>query len=174
MSSPTSPQPAAVPPVAQDVPPPPEKLEVTPVMELAEIMLSFGRVHGAAQTLQEYIEANPKEALQPWIRLLEIYRENGMRAEFETLAANLNQNFNVEIVHWDKAAQGERVEMTLELLPHIRDQIDALWGRPECVDYLQKLLRDNRDGQRSGFALPVVKEILVLIDLMVAEKAAAK
>lgn len=154
--------------------PPPESNEFTPVMELAEIMLSFGRVHGAAQALQEYIEANPKAALQPWIRLLEIYRENGMRAEFESLAANLHQNFNVEIVHWDNAVPGERVEMTLELLPHIRDQIDALWGRPECVEYLQKLLHDNRDGQRTGFALPVVKEILVLIDLMVAEKAAAK
>lgn len=167
------PEPVMVPPAARNMPPP-EKLEVDPVMELAEIMLSFGRVQGAAQTLQEYIQAHPKEALQPWIRLLEIYRGNGMRAEFEKLAANLNQNFNVEIVHWDDAVPGGRVEMTLELLPHVRDQIDALWGKPECLEYLQKLLHDNRDGQRIGFALPVVKEILSLIDLMVAEKAAAK
>lgn len=167
------PEPVVVPPAARNMPPP-EKLEVDPVMELAEIMLSFGRVQGAAQTLQEYIQAHPKEALQPWIRLLEIYRENGMRAEFEKLATNLNQNFNVEIVHWDDAVPGGRVEMTLELLPHVRDQIDALWGKPECLEYLQKLLHDNRDGQRIGFALPVVKEILSLIDLMVAEKAAAK
>lgn len=39
-----------------------------PVMELADIMLSFGRVKGAAQTLQEYIDSNPQDALQPWIR----------------------------------------------------------------------------------------------------------
>lgn len=143
-------------------------------MELAEIMLSFGRVNGAAQTLQEFIEANPKAALQPWMRLLDIYRDSGMRAEFEALATNLNQNFNVEVVHWDKAAPGERLEMSLELLPHIRDQIDALWGKPECFDYLQQLLRDNRNGERTGFSLPVVKEILLLIDLMVAEKAATK
>lgn len=162
------------PPVAQDLPPPPESLGVDPVMELAEIMLSFGRVNGAAQTLQEFIEANPKAALQPWIRLLEIYRDSGMRADFEALATNLNQNFNVEVVHWDNALPGERVEMSLELLPHIRDQIDALWGKPECYDYLQQLLRDNRDGQRTGFSLPVVKEILLLIDLMVAEMAATK
>lgn len=167
------PEPVVVLPAAYDIPPP-ERLEVDPVMELAEIMLSFGRIQGAAQTLQEYIQAHPKEALQPWIRLLEIYRENGMRAEFEKLATNLNQNFNVEIVHWDDAVPGGRVEMTLELLPHVRDQIDALWGKPECLEYLQKLLHDNRDGQRIGFALPVVKEILSLIDLMVAEKAAAK
>lgn len=168
-----APEPVAVAPVVHNIPPP-EELEVNPVMELAEIMLSFGRVQGAAQTLQEYIQAHPKEALQPWIRLLEIYRGNGLRTEFEKLAENLNQNFNVEIVHWDDAMPGERVEMTLELLPHVRDQIDALWGKPECLEYLQKLLHDNRDGQRMGFALPVVKEILSLIDLMVAEKAAAR
>jgi hypothetical protein len=152
--------------------PPPESLGMTPVMELAEIMLSFGRVDGAAQTLQEYLEVNPKAALQPWMRLLDIYRANGMRADFEAVATNLNHNFNVEVVHWDDAAPGERVEMSLELMPHVRDQIDALWGKPECFDYLQQLLRDNRDGGRTGFTLPVVKEILLLIDLMVAEKAA--
>jgi hypothetical protein len=135
-------------------------------------MLSFGRVDGAAQTLQEYLEVNPKAALQPWMRLLDIYRANGMRADFEAVATNLNHNFNVEVVHWDDAAPGERVEMSLELMPHVRDQIDALWGKPECFDYLQQLLRDNRDGGRTGFTLPVVKEILLLIDLMVAEKAA--
>ena len=38
--------------------------EVNPVMELAEIMLSFGRVKGCP-ALQEYIDQSPKEALQP-------------------------------------------------------------------------------------------------------------
>jgi hypothetical protein len=138
-------------------------------------MLTYGRVNGAAQTLQEFIETNPKAALQPWMRLLEIYRDNGMRADFESLATNLNRNFNVEIVCWDDAAApGEPLEQSLKLLPHIREQIDALWGKPECFEYLQQLLRDNRDGQRAGFTLPVVKEILLLIDQMVAEKAAAK
>lgn len=165
------PEPAAA---ALAVPPSPESQGLTPVMELAEIMLSFGRVNGAAQTLQEYLETDPKAALEPWMRLLEIYRDNGMRADFDAVATNLHHNFNVEVVHWDAAASGERVEMSLELLPHIRDQIDTLWGKPECFDYLQRLLRDNRDGERGGFTLPVVKEILLLIDLMVAEKAAAE
>lgn len=147
--------------------------EVLPVMELAEVMLSFGRVNGATEALLECIEANPRVALQPWLRLLEIYRGNGMRAEFESLATNLNQTFNVEVVAWNDAVPNERVEMSLELVPHVRDQIDALWGKPECFEYLQKLLHDNRDGQRIGFTLPVVKEILLLIELMVAEKAAA-
>ncbi|TMQ77092.1 hypothetical protein ACCUM_3536 [Candidatus Accumulibacter phosphatis] len=32
----------------------------------------------------------------------------------------------------------------------------------------KRLLRDHRDGQRRGFILPVVEEVLFLIDLTVA------
>ena len=56
---------------------------------------------------------------------------------------------------------------------HVCDRIVALWGRPECSDYLRQLLRDNRAGERGGFTLPVVQEILLLIDLMADREAAA-
>ena len=49
-----------------------EHFEANPVMELAEIMLSFGRVKGAAQALQEYVDANPQETVKPWIRLMDV------------------------------------------------------------------------------------------------------
>jgi hypothetical protein len=152
-----------------------------PVMELAEIMLSFGRLQGAAQTLQEYIEANPKEALQPWVKLLDIYRTGDMHAEFDALAHKLNKNFNVEVQHWDEQAvplaETETEEQlpkatTLEELPHICAQLVARWVLPDCLDYLHQLLRDNRGGQRSGFTLPVVQEILLLIDILVDREAA--
>ena len=80
-----------------------EHFEANPVMELADIMLSFGRVKGAAQALQEFIDHNPQEALQPWIRLMDVYRMAGMRAEFEQVARNLNQHFNVEVQSWEQA-----------------------------------------------------------------------
>jgi len=171
-----------------------EHFEVNPVMELAEIMLSFGRVKGAAQALQEYIDNNPQEALQPWIRLLDVYRLAGMRDEFEQLSLNLNKNFNVELQAWtpeEKPAvavsPGEPLDFSLdeipplefdggrqsagakaeslEDMPHIRDRIVELWGGDECVAYLNQLLRDNRGGKRSGFPLSVVQEILLLIDV---------
>lgn len=155
--------------------------DANPVMELAEIMLSFGRIQGAAQTLQEYIEANPKEALQPWVKLLDIYRTGDMHAEFDALAHKLNKNFNVEVQHWEAQAvplaETETEEQlpkatTLEELPHICAQLVARWVLPDCLDYLHQLLRDNRGGQRSGFTLPVVQEILLLIDILVDREAA--
>jgi len=156
----------------------PDPGDVNPVLELAEIMLSFGRVQGAAETLREYIEANPREALQPWIKLLEIYRQGDMPDEFAAIADRLNQNFNIEVQQWDGRPPPPKREnvvrvSTLEALPHVRDRIVALWGKPECGDYLRQLLRDNRAGERGGFTLPVVQEILLLMDLLASREAAA-
>ncbi len=156
-----------------------EHFEANPVMELADIMLSFGRVKGAAQALQEYIDNNPQEALQPWIRLMDVYRMAGMRTEFETVARNLNQNFNVEVQQWDvaqsppvqgggDAAAGLPVELrpeSLEDMPRIAGMVCELWPDGDVVGYLYQLLRDNRGGKRQGFSLPVVDEILFLIEL---------
>ena len=168
-----------------------EHLEANPVMELAEIMLSFGRVKGAAQALQDFVDSNPEEALQPWIRLMDVYRIAGMRSEFERVAAELNQHFNVEIQLWDEmqpqAAEvgGEvpaiepveplpiewqkniRKASTLEEAEHIADRVIELWPTKECSEFLDQLLRSNRGGLRTGFSLQVVEEILFLIELQV-------
>lgn len=160
-----------------------EHFEANPVMELADIMLSFGRVKGAAQALQEYIDNNPQEALQPWIRLMDVYRMAGMRAEFEAVSRNLNQNFNVEVQEWapsgaepsldlvlEEEASPEPVPVApraecLEDMPRLMSTVCDLWGSGDVVGYLYQLLRDNRGGQRVGFSLPVVEEILFLIEL---------
>ena len=160
-----------------------EHFEANPVMELADIMLSFGRVKGAAQALQEYIDNSPQEALQPWIRLMDVYRMAGMKSEFETVAANLNKNFNVEIQQWD-GEQLRSADTTIDLvlddvesppvaprpesledMPRIVSMVCELWPTGDVVGYLYQLLRDNRGGKRLGFALPVVEEILFLVEL---------
>jgi len=162
-----------------------EHFEANPVMELADIMLSFGRVKGAAQALQEYIDTSPQEALQPWIRLMDVYRMAGMKAEFETVAANLNKNFNVEIQQWDPATSlslsgNQTIDLvlddvaqqpvaprpeSLEDMPRIIGMVCELWPTGDVIGYLYQLLRDNRGGKRLGFTLPVVEEILFLVEL---------
>ncbi|MFN4341409.1 MAG: FimV family protein [Azonexus sp.] len=153
-----------------------EHFEANPVMELADIMLSFGRVKGAAQALQEFIDRNPQEALQPWIRLMDVYRMAGMRTEFEQVARNLNQHFNVEVQSWEggganggdllaENVTGGQRPQSLEDMPRLMNAVVDLWESGDVVGYLYQLLRDNRGGQRQGFALPVVDDILFLIEL---------
>lgn len=161
-----------------------EHFEANPVMELADIMLSFGRVKGAAQALQEYVDNNPSEALQPWLRLMDVYRMAGMREEFDVLARNLNQQFNVEIQPWEvpaapvdlvldgetpsdavPAVPGVPKPQGVEDMPRIMTSIVRMWEAEDVVGYMYQLLRDNRGGQRLGFPLPVVEEVLFLIEL---------
>jgi hypothetical protein len=134
-------------------------------MELAEIMLSFGRVQGAAQTLADYIEANPRHSVEPWLKLLEIYHGAGMRAEFEALARHLNQTFNIELLTWEGRSE-TRFPEDIEAYTHVMAQIQGTWGKPECLAYMQAVMRDNRNGTRAGFPLPVLYDMLMLIGVL--------
>jgi len=160
-----------------------EHFESNPVMELAEIMLSFGRVKGAAQALQEYIDTNPQEALKPWIRLMDVYRMAGMRHEFEKVAHELNKNFNVQVQNWEDFTEGQdhtRVDVVLEAkssvqpagmpggveeMPAIMERIIQRWQGDDVLGYMNQLLRDNRGGTRIGLTLPVVSDLLFLVEL---------
>ena len=54
---------------------------------------------------------------------------------------------------------------SLEDMPRIVSMVCELWPTGDVVGYLYQLLRDNRGGKRLGFALPVVEEILFLVEL---------
>ena len=125
-------------------------------------MMSFGRVQGAAETLAEFVRSNPREAVAPWLKLLEVYRAAGLRAEFETIAGELNKTFNVITVGWSNYESLRDARASLEDLPHISETIQKSWGTSVCQRYLQHLLHDNRDGTRQGFPISTVDEILTL------------
>lgn len=131
-------------------------------VELADIMISFGRVQGAAETLSDFIRANPRQSVTPWIKLMEVYRLADMRIEFDALARQLNKTFNVKTVTWDNFDEARKMPGGLEQLPHAIDQLVALWGTTECQAYLDKMLRDNRDGTRQGLSLGIIDDILML------------
>lgn len=132
-------------------------------LELAEIMLSMGLGHGAAQTLAEQIRNEPKQALRYWLRLLAIYRKNGQQEEFARSAEELRQHFNVKPEDWHEQPDALR---SLEDYPHIATRLTELWGRPACLVYLHNLLADNRGGSRSGFPQSVAEELLLLATML--------
>lgn len=131
-------------------------------IELAEIMMGFGRIQGAAETLADFIRSNPKKAVTPWLKLLEVYKTAGLRAEFDALARQLNKTFNVKSVTWDTFDEARSTERTISEMAHLVAKIQRTWGTRPCQAYLEKLLRDNRDGTREGFPLSVIDDILML------------
>lgn len=143
----------------------PIERSIEPTLQLAEIMLSMGLEQGAAQALIEYIEANPRHALYHWLKLLGIYRKRGLHKEFMETAEKLRLNFNIQAEDWAKPAAGEAP--TLEKFSRVSEHIQKIWGQPaECIDYLQRLLADNRDGERAGFPQVVAEEMLLLIEIL--------
>lgn len=135
-------------------------------LELADIMLSMGLGHGAAQTLAEQIRSEPKQALRHWLKLLEVYRRNGQQAEFERSAEELRLHFNVKPEDWQAPPDTQH---SVEDYPHITARLTELWGRPACLVYLQNLLADNRGGARSGFPQPVAEDLLLLTAMLRSE-----
>lgn len=135
-------------------------------LELAEIMLSFGRIRGAAETLALHIEENAPDNVQPWTMLLDLYRRGDMRSEFEALAAQMRTRFNIRIPSWEESTTPVSGLKALEDYAHIVWRITNCWGEQECMDYLHDLVHDNRAGNRSGFPLEVVEEIVLLMHVL--------
>lgn len=135
-------------------------------VELADIMISFGRVHGAAETLADFIRSNPKQAVTPWLKLMEVYRLAGMRMEFDALARQLNKTFNVKAVTWDNFDEARQSSKSIESMPHLCETLTRIWGTRDCQAFLEKLLRDNRDGLREGFPISAIDEILTLSSVL--------
>ena len=77
------------------------------------------------------------------------------------LVPRLRQKFNLQAPSWEEGAAIAGLR-SLEDYPHIVDQLTAIWGTRTGRDYLHRLLHDNRAGQRTGFPLEVVEEILLL------------
>jgi hypothetical protein len=110
------------------------------VLALAEIMLSFGRLRGAADTLAEHIEQTMPDSIEPWSMLLDLYRRGGMREEFEALAGKMRGRFNAATPSWNESTTPISGLKSLEDFPHVIQRTSTLWGRQEGVEYLYSLV----------------------------------
>ena len=152
-------------------------------MELCRDNALLRSGEGAAQALQEYIDQSPKEALQPWIRLLEVYRMANMREDFERIATSFEPAFQrrghplagdqsrlaVEGIDFADAGEGRTLpkitaRRAWRSFPHpgsagIVVDKTGLWRVSPKAPARQSW------GKRSGFSLAVVQEILFLAEL---------
>jgi len=143
------------------------------IVELADVLATLGMDERAVETLSSFADANPKQALNPWLRLLYLYRRSGQREAFDALAGRIVSGYNIDDISWDGFDLRDR-SATLERYGHIVARLTATWGDPGCLDYLKHLLSDDRDGTRTGFPVDVVEEILLLIGVLKVRAAEPK
>ncbi len=132
-------------------------------MDLTEVMLAYGRVREAAQTLHTHLEKHPRRSLESWLLLMKLYRQDEDRASFDATGEALRKHFNAAPPDWNDL--DEVNTRSLLDMPHILAHLSRAWTQPEAGAYLDHLLRDNRGGQRQGFPLSIIREILLLREI---------
>jgi hypothetical protein len=140
--------------------------EFDSVVDEARILVSMDRINEAISLLRHHIEEQPRASLQPWIYLLDLFRTLEKQDDFTELAKRFHMTFNVMAPQWEHKQVAMIVATTLEEFPHIIDQLQSMWPNPEAKDYLEALIKDNREGERAGFSIEVAKEIALLIAIL--------
>jgi pilus assembly protein FimV len=130
---------------------------------LAEIMLSFGRLEGATETLARHVDESASDNPRPWLMLLDLYRRGGLCADYTKLLPTLRKKFNLQVPAWQELEAPVSGLKSLENYEHVIERLTATWGTQNCLNYLYRLVHDNREGQRIGFPLEVVEEIVLLM-----------
>lgn len=161
-----------------------ENHEFENAIELADVMIAFGQAKGAIQALEDFIATDPKTALPPWLKLLEIFRRQDMRAEFDALREKLKLHFNLVPPNWDEIGENTIARLlnvdpqtasfdtllqqlhATPALTHIVETLRRDWDAPAGLDYINNLLRDNRDGKRNGFSMVVINELVFLCGVL--------
>jgi hypothetical protein len=148
--------------------------EVADVLMQAETNLFIDRPEGAIDILRDRIEVFPEYRDQPklWVLLLQIYRQFGLKEEFSDLSEHFRAYFNIDPPAWGDADATSAEASSLENnFPHIMNHIVSHWrdrseNAEELVVWIEKLLYDDRGGERKGFALEVAEELIALRDIL--------
>jgi hypothetical protein len=86
---------------------------------------------------------------------------NAELAEVKAKTATDIKPSQPEIIHIKSAIE--------TIFPNIAENLTLVWGNPECEDYLNKLMINNRSN-RQGFSLDVMSELMLLLDITERER----
>lgn len=162
-----------------------EKEDAELMLEQAKIYVNLGRHEDAIKLLSAHIQLAPTAALQHWLYLLDIYRDTDQKEAFEESAKQLHQTFNVVMPQWEKISTVDEFfapPHTLEEYDYIVDKVTKLWadcGKEadklmQTKNYLDKLLTDTRNHERTGFSMDVFEDIVLLREMLDAREKLAK
>lgn len=142
----------------------PTVAEVTDAMHEAEFWMSLGKPEKAAEVLELYSRAEHATSPVTWLYLFELYRSLGEEDKYAQLRTQFQRRFNAQIPAWDDALP-DPLEHGIESQQILLSKICMLWGTSQLIAFLEDLIIDNREGMRTGFALPAYRDLLFLLDL---------
>jgi hypothetical protein len=135
--------------------------ELIDLEQQAEFFVVLGQDDAAIDLLVEHLRHTGGGSPLPYLKLLEIYRRRGRRAEYERLRDRFNLRFNAYAPEWEADLQSGR---TLDTYAGVIPRLQQVWPRPlDAMAELEALL--FRKSRGDLFELPAYREVLFLYSL---------
>ena len=135
--------------------------ELIDLEQQAEFFVVLGQDDAAVELLVEHLRHTGGGSPMPYLKLLEIYRRRGRRAEYERLRERFNLRFNAYAPAWDADLQTGR---TLDTYAGVIPRLQQVWPRPlDAMAELEALL--FRKSRGDLFELPAYREVLFLYSM---------
>ena len=133
--------------------------ELIDLEQQAEFFVVLGQDDAAIDLLEGHVHHTTGASPLPFLKLLEIYRRVGKRADYERVQGEFNQRFNAYAPAWDADLQQGH---TLVDYPGVVERLQALWAEPvQAMAVLEKSLTRPESGDDT-FELPAYRELLFL------------
>jgi len=132
--------------------------ELLDLEQQAEFFVVLGQDDAAIELLVEHLRNTGGGSPLPYLKLLEIYRRRGDRADYERTRARFNHRFNAYAPEWEVDLQaGRSLEDYVGVLPRLQQA----WARPiDSMAELEALLFRKSRGEL--FDLPAYRQVLFL------------
>lgn len=133
--------------------------ELIDLEQQAEFFVVLGQDDAAIDLLEGHVHHTTGASPLPFLKLLEIYRRVGKRADYERVQSEFNQRFNAYAPAWEADLQQGH---TLEDYPGVIERLQTLWAEPvRAMAVLEKSLTRPESGDDT-FELPAYRELLFL------------
>jgi pilus assembly protein FimV len=138
--------------------------EISDITQEAEFWMSVNDPERAIEILSDQEKIIRPDSPVPWLYLLDLYRLVHDQVKYDSLRERFVDLFNAHIPEFGEVSDLENV-LHLEDYAHLVDRICRAWNGNEIIPLLESLLVDDREGKRTGFELPVYRDILFLISI---------
>lgn len=127
----------------------------------SQLFLALHHVDLSIDVLRRHLQRESRPMPAVWLMLLDLCRTHGREKTFAEIALEFHRRFNVCTPMWD-GFPPDRDERGLEAYPRLVKEITLIWGTHEVRRLLDRLLYDNRGGDRRGFTLNAYNDLIAL------------
>lgn len=132
--------------------------ELLDLEQQVDFFMVLGQEEAAVDLLVGHIRSTGGTSALPYLKLLEVYRQQGQAEAYERTRSRFNLRFNAYAPEWSADLEAGRV---LEDYAGVIDRLQQVWPTPiEAMTELESLLFRRQQGEL--FDLPAYRELLML------------